>query len=39
MTTATYKSIWDDLQGIAFEQGYVEAAGVRTRYLRAEKKG
>lgn len=35
----TYQSIWTDLQGVAFEQGYIEAAGVRTRYLHAGRKG
>lgn len=35
----TYQSIWADLQGVAFEQGYIEAAGVRTRYLHAGRKG
>jgi 2-hydroxy-6-oxonona-2,4-dienedioate hydrolase len=30
----TFRSIWSDLQGVAFTQGYVEAAGVRTRYLQ-----
>ncbi|MGF2945101.1 alpha/beta fold hydrolase [Mycobacterium sp. Lab-001] len=30
-----FESIWSDLQGIPFEQGYLDAQGVRTRYLRA----
>lgn len=31
-----YESIWIDLQGVAFEQGYLTtASGVRTRYLHA----
>ncbi|MEB3030123.1 alpha/beta fold hydrolase [[Mycobacterium] nativiensis] len=30
-----FESIWSDLQGVAFTQGYLDAAGVRTRYLRA----
>ncbi len=34
-----HTSIWTDLQGVAFEQNYVDAAGVRTRYLRAGHKG
>ena len=34
-----FQSIWGDLQGVAFEQGYVDAGGVRTRYLHAGKKG
>lgn len=28
-----HESIWKDLQGVAFEQGYVDAGGIRTRYL------
>ncbi|UGT61323.1 alpha/beta fold hydrolase [Nocardia asteroides] len=34
-----YESIWSDLQGVAFEQGYLDAGGVRTRYLRAGEAG
>lgn len=35
-----YESIWTDLQGVAFEQGYITTpAGVRTRYLHAGKRG
>lgn len=30
-----YKSIWMDLMGVSFSQGYVEAGGVNTRYLHA----
>ena len=30
-----YRSVWADLQGVAFDQGYVDAGGVRTRYLHA----
>ncbi|CAJ1509026.1 alpha/beta fold hydrolase [[Mycobacterium] holstebronense] len=30
-----FESVWSDLQGVAFEQGYLDARGVRTRYLRA----
>lgn len=30
-----YESIWSDLQGVAFEQGYLDVRGVRTRYLHA----
>lgn len=37
--TTTFRSIWNDLQGVAFEQAYVDAGGVRTRYLRAGRKG
>ena len=32
---AEFESIWSDLQGVAFSQGYLDAGGVRTRYLRA----
>jgi len=28
-------TIWQELLGVAFTQGYVQAAGVRTRYLEA----
>lgn len=30
-----FESVWSDLQGVAIEQGYLDAGGVRTRYLRA----
>ena len=30
-----YESIWSDLQGVPFSQGYLDAGGIRTRYLRA----
>ncbi|RDI45081.1 alpha/beta fold hydrolase [Nocardia mexicana] len=30
-----YESIWSDLQGVAFTQGYLDVGGVRTRYLHA----
>ena len=30
-----YRSIWMDLMGVPFTQGYVDANGVRTRYLHA----
>ncbi|WP_041254643.1 alpha/beta hydrolase [Frankia sp. EAN1pec] len=30
-----FESIWSDLQGVPFSQGYLDAAGVRTRYLHA----
>ena len=35
----TYQSIWTDLQGVDFEQRYVDAGGIRTRYLHAGKTG
>jgi len=35
----SYQSIWKDLQGVDFEQGYADAGGVRTRFLHAGKRG
>jgi len=35
MNGSQFSSIWADLQGAAFSQGYVNAAGIRTRYLHA----
>jgi 2-hydroxy-6-oxonona-2,4-dienedioate hydrolase len=32
---ADFESVWSDLQGVAFSQGYLDAGGVRTRYLHA----
>ncbi len=32
---AEFESVWSDLQGVAFEQGYLDADGVRTRFLRS----
>lgn len=32
---ADHESVWSDLQGVAFEQGYLDVGGIRTRYLRA----
>jgi len=32
---APFASVWSDLQGVAFDQGYADAAGIRTRYLHA----
>ncbi|MDT5231292.1 MAG: 2-hydroxy-6-oxonona-2,4-dienedioate hydrolase [Mycobacterium sp.] len=32
---AEHESVWSDLQGVPFVQGYLDAGGVRTRYLRA----
>ena len=34
-TAVGFESVWSDLQGIAFAQGYLDAGGVRTRYLHA----
>ena len=28
-----YQSIWSDLTGVAFSQGFLDAGGIRTRYL------
>jgi 2-hydroxy-6-oxonona-2,4-dienedioate hydrolase len=30
-----HESTWSDLQGVPFSQGYLDAGGIRTRYLRA----
>jgi 2-hydroxy-6-oxonona-2,4-dienedioate hydrolase len=35
----SHTSLWADLQGLAFEQAYVDVDGVRTRYLHAGQKG
>jgi 2-hydroxy-6-oxonona-2,4-dienedioate hydrolase len=32
---SVHESIWSDLQGVSFSQGYLDARGVRTRYLHA----
>jgi 2-hydroxy-6-oxonona-2,4-dienedioate hydrolase len=32
---AEFESIWSDLQSVPFSQGYLDAGGVRTRFLRA----
>ena len=34
-----HESIWGELQGVPFSQGYLDAAGVRTRYLHAGDSG
>jgi 2-hydroxy-6-oxonona-2,4-dienedioate hydrolase len=34
-----YSSNWSDLQGVAFAQGWVDAGGVSTRYLRSGREG
>lgn len=28
-------SIWTDLMGVCFEQGWLDAGGIRTRFLHA----
>ncbi|MCG5434212.1 alpha/beta hydrolase [Mycobacterium sp. MYCO198283] len=30
-----FESVWSELQGVEFSQGYLDAGGVRTRYLHA----
>jgi 2-hydroxy-6-oxonona-2,4-dienedioate hydrolase len=30
-----YQSIWADLRGVAFTQGWIDAEGISTRYLRS----
>lgn len=35
MSNGPYKSIWGDLRGVSFSQGWIDAGGVRTRYLHA----
>ena len=32
---STYRSIWADLRGVAFSQGWIDVGGVSTRYLHA----
>jgi 2-hydroxy-6-oxonona-2,4-dienedioate hydrolase len=32
---AEHESVWSDLQGVPFVQGYLDVDGVRTRYLHA----
>jgi 2-hydroxy-6-oxonona-2,4-dienedioate hydrolase len=34
-SVAEHESVWSDLQGVPFVQGYLDAGGVRTRYLHA----
>lgn len=34
-----YSSIWMDLMGVPFSQGWLDAGGVRTRYLHAGRPG
>ncbi len=36
---STFRSIWADLRGVAFSQGWIDAGGVSTRYLHAGDKG
>lgn len=39
MTDTTHASFWSDLRAGSFEQGYLDAGGIRTRYLRAGRRG
>jgi len=34
-----YRSLWGDLRGASFAQGYLDAGGIRTRYLHSGSKG
>ena len=34
-----YRSLWGDLRGATFDQGYLDAGGIRTRYLHSGIKG
>ena len=34
-----YRSLWGDLRGASFEQGYLDAGGIRTRYLHSGHRG
>lgn len=34
-TNSDYTSIWSDLRQVAFSQGFLDAGGIRTRYLSA----
>jgi 2-hydroxy-6-oxonona-2,4-dienedioate hydrolase len=33
--SSAFESVWSDLQGVPFSQGFLDAGGVRTRYLHA----
>lgn len=39
MEGALHKSIWSDLTGVEFQQGYLDAGGIRTRYLASGSRG
>ena len=34
-----FASVWKDLMGVSFSQGYVDAGGVKTRYMHTGEKG
>ncbi len=35
MSKSPYTSVWADLRGVAFQQGWLDAGGIRTRFLSA----
>src|ERR1700709_1418 len=35
VSSPVFESVWSDLQGVPFSQGFLDASGVRTRYLHA----
>jgi 2-hydroxy-6-oxonona-2,4-dienedioate hydrolase len=37
--TAPHQSFWADLYGVSYAQGYLDAGGIRTRYLHAGEPG
>lgn len=39
MTEHHHRSIWTDLRAGSFEQGYLDAGGIRTRYLHSGARG
>ncbi|MCX5495530.1 alpha/beta hydrolase [Kaistia dalseonensis] len=36
---APFQSVWGDLRGVSFSQGFIEANGVKTRYLHSGRTG
>ena len=34
-TSSPFSSVWSDLHGVPFTQGYLDAGGIRTRYISA----
>ena len=38
-TKEPYRSLWGDLRGAAFDQGYLDAGGICTRYLHSGEQG
>ena len=39
MSDTNHSSFWGDLRGGSFEQGYLDAGGIRTRFLHAGNRG